>query len=310
MKPTIFVRIPFPPESLALLQQEFTVRYVPTRPEFEDALATSGAEARGIVANGTVGLSADHIAAMPNLEMIHTIGIGYENVDLDACRARGIVVANNAGINFFSVAEHAIGLLLALYRGIPEGDRDVRNGLWDEVRHPRPLIFRKKVGIIGLGEVGLAIAKRIEAFEAMVGYHNRKPRDVPYDYYGSVLDLAEASDVIFIACPGGPETRHLVDAPVIKALGPQGVIINVGRGSVVDEEALVKALHEGALGGAAIDVFDTEPKFPDALAGAPNLIVSPHIAGRSPEAIAFAREQILNNFKAHFAGGQVVHRLV
>lgn len=310
MKPTVIVRVPFPDESIALLQEDFVVHYAPKVDLLNEAIARYGSETRAVVANGTIGLSGDHIRAMPKLEFIHTVGIGFENVDMDAVRERKIIVANNAGTNWFSVAEQALSLILAVYRGTVDGDRDVRKGLWDEVRQPRPLIFGKKVGIIGLGDVGLGVARRVEAFDATVGYHNRKPRDVPYTYYGSVLEMAEASDILVISCPGGPETRHMVNAEVMQALGPKGIVINVGRGSVVDQDALVEALHKGTIAGAGLDVFQNEPNFTPALAGAPNLTVSPHIGGRSPEAVVFAREQIARNLQAHFFGkGEIVHRI-
>lgn len=310
MKPVVIVRVPFPPESVALLEEDFEVHYAPKVDQLDEAIKKYGAETRAVIANGTIGLSGGYIRALPKLEFIHTVGIGFENVDLDTARAKKVIVANNVGTNAFSVAEQAIALILAVYRGIVDGNRDVRKGLWEEVRQPRPLIFGKRVGIIGLGEVGLGVARRVEAFEATVGYHNRKPRDVPYTYYGSALELAKNSDILVISCPGGPETRHMVNADVMEALGPSGIVINVGRGSVVDQDALVEALHKGTIAGAGLDVFQNEPNFTPALAGAPNLTVSPHIGGRSPEAAVFAREQIARNLKAHFFGkGEVVHRV-
>ena len=311
MKPEIIVRVPFPEESIALLEEDFVVHYAPSAELVETAIRKHGENVRAVVANGTIGFPGQHIRALPRLEMIHPVGIGYEQVDLEAGREKGVVVANNIGTNAFAVAEQAIALMLAVLRGIPEGDRNVRAGLWDEVRAPRPVIYGKRVGVIGLGEVGLGVAKRVEAFEATVGYHNRKPRaGVGYRYFGSALELAENSDVLVISCPGGPETRNMVDRTVLKALGPSGVLINVGRGSVVGNETLAEALQDGVIAGAGIDVFVGEPNFPAVLAEAPNLIVSPHIGGRSPEAEVAARLQISRNLKAHFSGGTVLHRLV
>lgn len=310
MKPEVIVRVPFPPESIALLEEDFVVHYAPTLPELEVAIREFGPKARAVVTNGSIGLSGEQIRAIPNLEMIHTVGVGFEMIDMAVVDEKKIVVANNAGTNAFSVAEQTLALILAVLRDIPAAERAVRSGIWEEARYPRPLIFEKRVGIIGLGEVGREIAKRAEAFDATVGYNNRKPRDgVPYRYYASPRELAEASDILVVSCPGGEETRGIVNREVLAALGPSGILINVGRGSVVDTAALVEALHAKTIAGAGIDVWTGEPKLPESLANAPNLVISPHIGGRSPEAIVFARRQISRNLKAYFFGGEIVHRI-
>lgn len=311
MKPEVIVRVPFPPESVGLLEESFVVHYAPTVPELDEVVRSHGPKTRAVVANGTIGLQRRYFDALPDLEFIHTVGVGTENVDLDAARERGIVVCNNVGTNSFSVSEHAVALVLAVLRGIVEGDRNVRKGLWDEARAPRPLVYGKRIGVIGLGAVGLGIARRLEPFEATIGYHNRNPREVPYTYHASALELARASDILIVAAPGGPETRHMVNAEVLEALGPEGFFVNVGRGSVVDQDALVAALRAGTIAGAGLDVFENEPDFTPELSGAPNLTVSPHIGGRSPEAVVFAREQIARNLRAHFfEEGELVHRVV
>lgn len=310
MKPEVIVRVPFPEESIALLQKDFVVHYAPTLEKLEQAIRQFGAHTRAVVTNGSIGLTGDQIRAMPKLEIIHTVGVGFEQIDMAAVHEKSIVVANNAGTNAFSVAEQALALLLAVLRDIPANDHATRAGGWEESRAPRPLIYEKRVGIIGLGEVGLAIAKRMEAFEATVGYHNRKPREgVSYQFHASPKELARASDILVVSCPGGPATRGLVGHEVLEALGSSGVLINVGRGSVVETDALVEALHKKIIAGAGIDVWAGEPHLPPSLAGAPNLVVSPHIGGRSPEAVVAARRQISRNFKAHFSGGEVLHRV-
>ncbi len=311
MRPEVIVRIPFPKESIALLEENFTVHYAPSPEELEVAIREHGDNTRAVVTNGSIGLTGAQMRSLPKLEIIHAAGVGYEMIDLDTAREMKISVATNVGTNCFAVAEQAIGLLLAIYGNIPGGDRAARNGIWEEARQPRPLIYEKKVGIIGLGDVGMDIATRVEAFKATVLYHNRKPRGgVSYAYYDSPLALAEASDILMVSCPGGPATRDLVDRDVLKALGPTGVLINVGRGSVVNTEALVEALHEKTIAGAGIDVWVGEPVLPQVLIDAPNLIVSPHIGGRAIEAVIQARRQISQNFRAHFAGGKVLHRVV
>jgi lactate dehydrogenase-like 2-hydroxyacid dehydrogenase len=310
MKPEVIVRVPFPAESVALLEEDFVVHYAPTVPELEHAIREFGSRTRAVVTNGSIGLSGDQIRSIPNLEVIHTVGVGFEMIDMAAVKEKQIVVATNSGTNAFSVAEQAVALTLAVLRDIPAADRAVRSGIWEEMRFPRPLIYGKNVGIIGLGEIGLGIAKRMEAFEATVGYHNRKPReDVAYRYYASPKELAEASDILIVSCPGGEATRGIVNREVLQALGSSGILINVGRGSVVSTEDLVEALHSKTIAGAGIDVWVGEPVLPKSLAEAPNLVISPHIGGRSPEAIVFARQQIANNLKAHFFGGEMVHRI-
>lgn len=311
MRPEVLVRVPFPPESIALLEEDFVVHYAPTPQQLDAAIAEVGPRIRAVVTNGSIGLKGEQIRAMPRLEFIHTVGVGFEQVDFEAAREQGIGVANNVGTNAASVAEQAMGLLLAVLRDIPAAERAVRAGQWDEARHPRPQLYGKRVGIVGLGEVGLRIARRVEAFEASVGYHNRKPREgVPYAYHATPLELAEASDVLIVSCPGGLATRGLVGREVLRALGPAGVLINVGRGTVVDTDSLVEALNDHIIAGAGLDVWAGEPVLPPALAQAPNLILSPHIGGRSPDAVLAARRQISRNLKAHFAGGEVLHRLL
>ena len=310
MRPEVLVRVPFPKESIALLEQDFAVHYAPTPDELATALGAVGPQVRAVVTNGSIGLKGEHIRAMPKLELILTVGIGFEWVDLQAAGEAGIVVANNVGTNSFSVAEQAMALLLAIMRDVCAADDAVRSGGWANARQPRPLIYQKRVGILGLGEVGASIARRAAAFDASIGYHNRRPRDdVSYDYYASLPELAAASDILVVSCPGGPATRGLVNRDILDALGPSGYLINVGRGSVVDTDALVQALHERRIAGAGLDVWLGEPETPEALIKAPNLVLSPHIGGRSPESVAAARNQISQNLKAHFAGGQVKHRV-
>ena len=311
MKPEVIVRVPFPPESIALVEEDFVVRYAPSLPELEDMISRLGQNIRAVITNGSIGLSGDQIRALPKLEFIHTVGVGFEMIDPAAVREKGIVVCNNAGTNATSVAEQVFTLIFAVLADVIGKDRAARDGIWEEARQPRPLLMRKKVGILGLGEVGLAVARRAEAFDATVVYHNRNKRtDVPYEYLSSALALAEVCDIFVICTPGGPETKALVNADVLKAIGPKGYLINVGRGSVVENDVLVAALRNDTIAGAGIDVWTGEPVLPQSLIDAPRLVVSPHIGGRSPEAVVAAREQIFENLKAHFAGRPLRHRVL
>ncbi|MEI6158536.1 MAG: 2-hydroxyacid dehydrogenase [Roseococcus sp.] len=265
-------------------------------------------DTRAVLTNGATGFTAAEMDALPKLEIICAIGVGHENIDVAAARARGIVVTHGPGTNAPSVADHAVALMLALMRDIPRADAAVKRGEWMGVRWPRPMISGKRLGILGLGEIGLMIAARARGGFAMeIAYHNRRAREgCAYAWMDSVQALAEWADVLLIAAPGGAATRHLVDAAVLTALGPSGFLVNIGRGSVVDQEALIAVLQEGRIAGAAIDVVDGEPEVPEAMRTFSNLIITPHIAGRSPEAVLATATLVVTNLQAHFAGQPVL----
>ncbi len=263
---------------------------------------------RAVLTNGATGFTAAEMDALPKLEIICAIGVGHENIDVAAARARGITVTYGPGTNAASVADHAMALLLALLRDIPRLDAAVKRGEWMGVRWPRPMASGKRLGILGLGEIGLLIAGRAQGGFAMeIAYHNRRARqDCAYPWMDSVQALAEWADVLLVAAPGGAATRHLVDAAVLEALGPSGFLVNIGRGSVVDQAGLVAALEAGRIAGAAIDVVDGEPEVPEAMRALSNLIITPHIAGRSPEAVLATAALVVENLRAHFAGRPVL----
>ena len=310
MKPEVLVRIQFPSSGLALLEKDFLVHYAPTPDELAKAIDTVGANIRAVVTNGSIGLKGEQMRALPKLEMILTQGVGYENVDMETATALRLVVTTGKGTNAFSVADHAIGLMLAVARNIVWADKRVREGAWLQSRGPRPVVWRKRLGILGLGEIGLEIARRAAGFDMPVRYHNRRQRtDVGYVYKASPVELAADSDFLVVAMPGGPGTRGLVGREVLDALGPRGYLINVGRGTVVDTDALVDALQENRIAGAALDVVAGEPQVPERLLTAPNLILTPHIASRSPESVAEAMKRISDDLKAHFAGEPLVSRV-
>lgn len=304
----LLVLMPTAEEHLAQFRQRYDVIYAPTAEARAQAVAGQGAEIELVVTIGAVGLRADEMAAMPRLGAVAAQGAGYEAIDLAAARARGLTLWNGAGTNDSCVADHAMALLLASVRALPQQEGALRAGLWRDALPLRPSVNGRKLGILGLGTIGLRIAKRALAFDMEVGYHNRRERHdaLGSRYFGSALALAGWADFLIVAAPGGPATRHIVNAEVLKALGPQGHVVNIARGSLVDTAALAAALAAGELGGAALDVYESEPKPPEALLGFPNVILTPHIAGWSPESVQATVDLFLENARRWEAGEAVL----
>lgn len=264
------------------------------------------ARARILVTSGFTGASAAQMDLLPSLGLICCLGTGYENIDVKAALARGLIVTHGAGTNAAAVADHAMGLLLALMRDIPRADRLARQGTWRNDLGPRPTATGKHLGIIGLGGIGERIARRAEAFDMRISYTTRTPRaHLPWRHVPDVLALATEVDHLIVAAPGGAATFHMVNAAVLKALGPKGLLVNIGRGSVVDTEALIAALTERAILGAALDVFEEEPKIPPALCTLQNVILTPHMASWAPE-VREASIELLQRNVAQFLAGQPV----
>jgi lactate dehydrogenase-like 2-hydroxyacid dehydrogenase len=305
----LLVVLEMPQSSRDHLAEAYTVHYWPDakdHPRFlRDPLAK---KIRAVQTNGTFGLGRQYIEAMPALEIICAIGAGFEGIDVSAARERGIVVTNGAGANAAAVAEQAWALLLATVRRVPWCDRAVREGRWNEARNIMPSVTGKKLGIFGLGHVGMQMARRgALGFDMEVGYCSRTWRaDVAYRYFDRLLDLAAWCDVLMLAAPGGRETRHAVSGEVLRALGPTGFLINVARGSLVDSDALIEALREERLAGAGLDVIEGEPAVPRGFLGLDRLVLSPHVAAYSPEAIESMIQKVRANLDAHFAGKPVL----
>ncbi len=304
----LLVLNPLDAERLSRIAEGGFAPHVALGPEARARAIAAMPELRAVLTNGATGFTAAEMDALPRLEIICAIAVGHENIDVAAARARGIVVTHGPGTNATSVADHAMALTLALLRDIPRLDAAVKGGEWMGVRWPRPGISGKRLGILGMGEIGAMIARRAEAgFGMEIAYHNRRPREgVAHRWMTSAEALAEWAEVLLIAAPGGAATRHLVDGAVLEALGPAGYLVNIGRGSVVDQAALIAALAEGRIAGAAIDVVDGEPEVPDAMRALSNLIITPHIAGRSPESILATASLVVANLQAHFAGKPVL----
>ncbi len=295
------------PGHQAQIAERYELHYAPTPAERTAAIATQGHRFRVVLTVGATGLSAQEIEAMPALELICALGAGYENIAVDAARARGIALGTGAGTNDDCVADHAFGLLIGIVRGLRPMDRLCREGVWRDAIGLPPNVSGKRLGIFGLGAIGQKIARRAAAFDMPIGYHNRQPRaGVEHRYFDSLQALAEWCDVLVCATPGGPATRHKVDAAVLDALGPQGYLVNISRGSVVDTAALAQALREQRIAGAGLDVYESEPAPPEALIALDNVLLTPHLGGWSPEAVQRSVDQFLANAEGHFAGRGVV----
>jgi len=307
MTTTVLVLVETIHDYLPILENSGFKLILATSPaERKKAIEAHGAQINAVLTRGPLGFYADEIAALPHLEIICVIGAGYEHVDLEAAKARNITVTNGAGINAPSVADHALALLLSLVRDVPRADASVRRGEWRKVM--RPSLAGKRLGILGLGAVGMAIAKRAAlGFDMSVSYHNRQPRnDVPYAYCASPVELASTSDFFIVATPGGAGTRQLVDKQVLDALGPHGFIVNIARASVISTADLIEALEQNRIAGAALDVFDDEPNVPDALKASSNVVLTPHVAGLSPEASQGTVQLVADNLRAYFSGQPVL----
>ncbi|CAM5761054.1 2-hydroxyacid dehydrogenase [Bosea minatitlanensis] len=306
MKPTI-VMVPRMPEALvARLRERYTV-LGPMERSTPEALPAGAADAEALLTMGSLSTGAALIEALPKLRLICCYGTGVEGVDRARAKARGIALGNAGEANAASVAEFAMGLVLATARRIPQADRFVRAGRWkgnSVERMPAvPGLAGRRLGIYGLGAIGSRIARRAEAFEMEIGYHNRSRRaDMPYRYHDSLLGLADWADILVVSARASAENRHAVDAAVLEALGPRGHLVNVSRGIAVDEEALCAALEAGVIAGAGLDVYENEPQISDRLKALDNVVLTPHIAAASDSAQAAQQEVLLGNLRAFFAG--------
>ncbi|AIJ72460.1 MULTISPECIES: 2-hydroxyacid dehydrogenase [Brucella] len=265
-------------------------------------------DVKGIASMSKV--SADLIDALPNLEIIGNFGVGYDAVDARHAGANNVMVTNTPDVLTEEVADTTIGLLIDTVRELSKAQEFLRRGEWGkQVRYPlSKLSLRgRKVGIFGLGRIGKAVARRIEAFGLPIAYHNRrKAADVAYDYYPSLKELAGAVDTLILVAPGGAETTRAVNTEVLQALGPEGVLINIGRGSVVDEEALAQALKDGTIAAAGLDVFANEPHVPQALLDAPNTVLLPHIGSASVKTRRAMADLVVDNLIAWFDTGTAI----
>lgn len=275
------------------------------------ALADVGEQTDGLtvaVAGGGTVIGVAEMSALPGLRAIANFGVGYDNIDVEEATRRGIVVSNTPGVLTDAVADLSVLLVLDVLRQASAADRFVRRGEWAAgKRYPLTREVRGSViGILGLGRIGEAVAERLVPFGAKIAYHSRSPKDVAWAYHPSPVALAEASDVLVVLTPGGAGTEHLVDASVLDALGPNGFLVNVARGSVVDEAALVVALEEGRIAGAGLDVFADEPNVPDALLGRDDVVLLPHVGSATVQTREAMARLVLDNVAAFVERGELV----
>ncbi|MFT4962026.1 MAG: lactate dehydrogenase-like 2-hydroxyacid dehydrogenase [Paracoccaceae bacterium] len=285
MKPNLLMIGNGTDRMMARLNADFTPHLLGEIDDLAAFLAKTGPSVEYVMTNGHAGLRADIMDNLPNLKVISSYGVGYDAIDTDACAARGIVVTHTPGVLNDEVANTAIMLWLAASRRLVQADNYLRAGRWlAEGAYPLTRSVQDRtVGILGLGRIGQAIADRLGVFNATIVYHSRTKKDIAYRYYDDLTAMAADCDVLICITPGGEETRGIVNTEVMNALGSEGILINVARGSVVDEPAMVSALQDGRLGGAGLDVFDKEPVVPEALFAMDNVVLQPHVASGTVE---------------------------
>jgi lactate dehydrogenase-like 2-hydroxyacid dehydrogenase len=262
---------------------------------------------RAMITAGGTPLGGEIIDLMPKLGAIVCYGTGFDGVDLAAAAKRSIAVGHSPGANASSVADIAMTLMLAVTRRLLVADEYVRSGNWAAAKpspmmRPQPGMRGRRVGVYGMGEIGRKMAARVAAFESEVGYFSRSRRELPYRYFPSLAALAEWCSVLMIAVRAGPDTHRAVDAEILKGLGADGYVVNIARGSVIDQQALVAALADKTIAGAGLDVYATEPHAPDALTAFPNVVLTPHLGGHTVESHIAMQDCVMANLEAFFAG--------
>ena len=297
-----------PPFLVERLEKEFTLHDFVNPADPDKQLDDVGSSIRGIVAGGMKGPNANLINRLENLEIISSFSVGFDATDVVAAQARGVIVTHTPEVLTGDVADLAMTFILMAPRRIGEAERFLRSGKWLQGRMDLGTTVRgKRLGILGLGRIGRAVARRAEVFGLNIAYYDTKPMgDLAYRSYPTLLDLAAASDMLLVACEGGAATRGLVDADVLNALGPDGFLINTARGPIVDQAALVAALRDKRIAGAALDVFDGEPDVPAELMAMENVVLTPHIASSTHETRRAMGDLVYDNLRAHFDGKQVL----
>lgn len=301
-----------PPAIQQVLDSTYTVHKLWEAKDRDALLKQVAPNVRGMATSGFAGATAALIKALPKLEVISSFGVGYDSIDIDAAKAQGVIVTNTPDVLTECVADTAMGLTLGMLRRLPQADQFVRTGRWLKDKFAlTEKLGGKVMGIVGAGRIGQAIAKRAEAFGMTIVYFGpRKKADLPWRYYDNLVAMAKDVDILMIACPGGKETYRIVNAEVIAALGSKGYVVNIARGSVVEEEALVKALVDGKIAGAGLDVFEDEPKVPEALWALDSVVLAPHVGSGTHQTRQAMGDLVLKNLEAHFAGKPVLTRVV
>jgi hydroxypyruvate reductase len=302
--PVILQTMAMPPRITERLGERYDVMRLWEAENFNDLIEGRGIEVRAVLTMGHGKVDAAMIDALTNLEMISVMGVGYDGVDVRHALVKGVPTTNTPGVLSAEVANLAIGLVLSVTREIPKADAYVRDGRWLKADLPlNRTIVGRPIGVVALGGIGLAVADRLTALGAHVTWTGPRPKpDAAYPYEPDIARLAEQSDGLVLCCPGGPATRHLVNSKVLSALGPEGWIVNVARGSVIDEQALVEALMAKRIWGAGLDVFETEPKVPSALFHLDNVVLQPHQASATVATRNAMADLAVENLDLHFAG--------
>lgn len=306
--PHVLMTGAYPEWDMTPMQSAYTLHRLWEAPDRAAFIAEHAGSVRAIATRGELGASAELIAALPKLELVACYGVGTDAIDLAACRARGIRVSNTPDVLNGDVADLAVGLMLALQRRIPAGDAFVRSGAWAEGGVPLATrVFGQRVGIAGFGRIGGTIARRLSGFDVELGYFSRSPKaDSPHRHFASLEAMADWCDVLIVILPGGDATRGIVGAQVLKALGPRGWLVNVSRGTTVDEGALLQALEQRSIAGAALDVFLNEPRIDPRFAALDNVVLTPHQGSGTEQTRRAMGELVRRNLEAHFAGQPLV----
>ena len=311
MKPEILIPTKIFERTQAVLEKEFSCHRLYEATDRAAFLKPLAQRLRGIASFGS-DVGAGLMDALPKLEIISNFGVGVDSIDLEAARKRKIIVTNTPDVLNDCVADTTLALTLNVMRRFPQAEAYLRSGFWG-TRGAYPLstsLGGKTMGILGLGRIGEAIAQRAQAFGMKISYHNRNKKDVVYAYARDPVALARDSDVLVVVTPGGAGTRHIVDARVLDALGPEGYLVNISRGSTVDEAALIRCLQEGRIAGAGLDVFDNEPKVDARFFAMDNVVVLPHVGSATVETRTAMGNLQIENLRLHFAGKPVATRVV
>jgi len=312
MKPEIIITARGHAGTMATLQSEFTAHLLADAPDRATFLKQHATAVRGVASFGPMPVDGKFMDTLPKLEIISNFGVGVDAINLDDAKKRGIIVTNTPDVLNETVADTALALVLNTVRRFAQSEQYLRAGNWAS-RGPYPLTTdagSKVLGILGLGRIGEAIAKRALACGMQIRYHNRRRKDVPYPYDPDPVALAKNSDVLMVVTPGGPETAKLVNAKVLDALGPQGFLVNIARGSVIDEPVLLRYLQEKRIAGAGLDVFADEPRVPPEFFTLENAVLFPHVGSATVETRKAMGDLQIENLRLHFAGKPVKTRIV
>jgi lactate dehydrogenase-like 2-hydroxyacid dehydrogenase len=303
-RPDVLVVWPIRPDQMSELDRTYTLHRYDEAADKDGLLSGRASSVRAVVTTGGHGFTADLLGKLPNLEIVGSSGVGVEKIAVEACRARGIPVTNTPDVLNDDVADLGFGLVIACLREMPQGFAYVKSGAWGRqgMMHLTTTLSGKTIGIVGLGRIGREIADRASAFKMKVAYTGRTRQAVPFDYVPDVIALARRSDVLMVTVPGGAATRGLIGTAELEALGPQGWLVNMSRGSVVDEPALIRALRAGTIRGAGLDVYWNEPDIAPDLVALENVVFYPHHSSGTVETRAAMSQLVVDNLAAHFAG--------